>query len=346
MRLTRSRIEPLDSRNKDYWLPIVADLLTRFDDGTSSARRGVILIGATNNPESVDPALLRPGRFERIIKIERADAAGTLSMLKFHVAGAVPDDELDDIATAMERSTGAEVMAFVREARRIARHAGRELLAADLRAALLSSERPPPEMDWRICAHEAGHVLLALVLECGVLRHCIVGARSGAENRTLVEYASSPDLATRQTVEDRTTMLLGGRAAERVLFGCNSAGGSGDESSDAAMSTETEKRRTLGSLRPSVVKIVRATGGGPIRTILERGHRKPTGVFTSRKNRREFPWEAIDERHFMWISEVDYRVTSFLVQPFRMEFHFADGGRMDYFPDMERRLGPIRMFDE
>lgn len=106
------------------------------------------------------------------------------------------------------------------------------------------------------------------------------------------------------------------------------------------MSKETEKRRTLVSLRPRLVKIVRATGGGPIRTILERGHRKPTGVFTSRKNRRAFAWEAIDERHFMWISEVDYRVTSFLVQPFRMEFHFADGDRMDYFPDIERRLGP------
>lgn len=225
----------LDSRNKDYWLPIVADLLTRLDDGTSSARRGVILIAATNNPSAVDPALLRPGRFERLITIDRADAAGTLNMLKFHVAGAVPDDELEDIATAIERSTGAEIMAFVREARQIARHAGHDLSAADLRAALLNSDRPPPEADWRICAHEAGHVVLALALGCGVLRHCIVGAKSGSENRTLVEYASSPDLATRRTVEDRTTMLLGGRAAERVLFGCNSAGGSGDESSDTGM---------------------------------------------------------------------------------------------------------------
>lgn len=225
----------LDSRNKDYWLPIVADLLTKLDDGTSSARRGVILIGATNNPTAVDPALLRPGRFERLITIDRADAAGTLNMLKFHVAGAVPEDELEDIAMAIERSTGAEIMAFVREARRIARHSGRDLSVADLRAALLSSERPPPEVDWRICVHEAGHVVLALALGCGVLRHCIVGAKSGAENRTLVEYTSSPDLATRLSVEDRTTMLLGGRAAERVLFGCNSAGGSGDESSDTGL---------------------------------------------------------------------------------------------------------------
>jgi hypothetical protein len=109
---------------------------------------------------------------------------------------------------------------------------------------------------------------------------------------------------------------------------------------EAAMTTERKKRNSYVSLRPRLVKIVRATSGGPIRTILERGHRKPTGVFTSRKNRRAFAWEAIDERHFMWISEVDYRVTTFLVQPFRMEFHFADGGRMDYFPDIERRLGP------
>ncbi|MBR0780751.1 AAA family ATPase [Bradyrhizobium iriomotense] len=225
----------LDSRNKDYWLPIVADLLTRLDDGTSSVRRGVILIAATNNPSAVDPALLRPGRFERLITIDRADAAGTLNMLKFHVAGAVPDGDLEDIAIAMERSTGAEVMAFVREARRIARHAGRDLSAADLRAALMGADRPAPEVDWRICAHEAGHAVLSLALDCGRLRHCVVGAKTGAENRTLVEYPSSPDLVTRQTVEDRVTMLLGGRAAERILFGCNSAGGAGDESADTGL---------------------------------------------------------------------------------------------------------------
>ncbi|MFN5018619.1 AAA family ATPase [Bradyrhizobium sp.] len=222
----------LDSRNKDYWLPIVADLLTRLDDGTSSARKGVILIAATNNPSAVDPALLRPGRFERLVTIERADVAGTLNMLKFHVAGAVPDGDLEDIAMAMERSTGAEVMAFVREARRIARHAGRDLSAADLRVALLGADRPAPDVDWRICAHEAGHAVLALALDCGRLRHCVVGAKTGTENRTLIEYPSSPDLATRQTVEDRVTMLLGGRAAERILFGCNSAGGAGDDSAD------------------------------------------------------------------------------------------------------------------
>lgn len=105
------------------------------------------------------------------------------------------------------------------------------------------------------------------------------------------------------------------------------------------MPEERKKRRSPTSLRPTQVKIVRGKGGGPIRTIVERGHRKPTGVFTSLKNRRAFPWESIEERHFMWISEVDFRVTTFLVQPFRLEFHFEDGDRMDYFPDIERRLG-------
>ncbi|WP_424628456.1 Tn7 transposase TnsA N-terminal domain-containing protein [Bradyrhizobium sp. SYSU BS000235] len=105
------------------------------------------------------------------------------------------------------------------------------------------------------------------------------------------------------------------------------------------MSKERKKRRTATSLQPTLVKIVRSKDGGPIRTVVERGHGKATGIFTSRKNRRAFPWEAIDERHFMWISEVDFRVTSFLVQPFRMEFYFANGEKMIYFPDIERRLG-------
>ncbi|RQH12667.1 AAA family ATPase [Bradyrhizobium sp. RP6] len=231
------------SRNKDYWLPLITDLLLRLDNSMGSSatgcpRYGVIVVAATNNPHGVDPALLRPGRLEKMVRLERADAAGVENMLRFHVAGDVPDRHLTEIAGMMERSTGAEVMALVREARRIARYAGRPLAAGDLRAALVTAEKVPPKTDWRICVHEAGHAIIALAIGYGRVSHCVVGARSGSANRTLVQ-ADESDLATRRAIEDRVTMFLGGRAAERVLLTTGeSIGGGGDEGSDIGLATE------------------------------------------------------------------------------------------------------------
>lgn len=231
------------SRNKDYWLPLITDLLLRLDNSmgsssTSSPRHGVIVVAATNNPHGVDPALLRPGRLEKMVRLERADAAGVENMLRFHVAGDLADRRLREIAGMMERSTGAEVMALVREARRIARHAGRPLAAGDLKAALLPAAKIPLKTDWRICLHEAGHAVIALAIGYGRVSHCVVGARTGSTNRTLVQ-ADENDLATRRTIEDRVTVFLGGRAAERVLLaGGESMGGGGDEGSDIGLATE------------------------------------------------------------------------------------------------------------
>lgn len=86
------------------------------------------------------------------------------------------------------------------------------------------------------------------------------------------------------------------------------------------------------------VRIVRAKGGGPIRTIVEHALAKPTGNFYSLKSGRAQPWDAVDERHLMWISEIDPRVRTFTAQPFRMEFVFQAGEIITYFPDLERIL--------
>lgn len=231
------------SRNKDYWLPLITDLLLTLDNSmgsssTGSPRHGVIVVAATNNPHGVDRALLRPGRLEKMVRLERADAAGVENMLRFHVAGDLPDRHLPEIAAMMERSTGAEIMALVREARRIARHAGRPLAAGDLRAAVLTAEKIPLKTDWRICVHEAGHAVTALAIGYGRVSHCVVGARTGSAHRTLVQ-ADANDLPTRRTIEDRVTMFLGGRAAERVLLTTGeSIGGGGDEGSDIGLATE------------------------------------------------------------------------------------------------------------
>ena len=90
--------------------------------------------------------------------------------------------------------------------------------------------------------------------------------------------------------------------------------------------------------RLEFVRIVRARGGGPIRTVIQAVRKMPTGDFPSLKAGIALPWEGISERHFMWVCEVDWNVRSFLTQPMRMEFHMSDGRVLIYFPDVERFL--------
>jgi len=84
------------------------------------------------------------------------------------------------------------------------------------------------------------------------------------------------------------------------------------------------------------VRIVRGQGGCPIRTILENNYSRPTGTTISLKCGAVFPWDAYDEARLMWISEADFRIHSYLAQPFRMEFYLSNASKLVYFPDLER----------
>jgi cell division protease FtsH len=86
----------LGERNKDYWKPLINFVLLKLDNAITSTREGVIVIAATNDSSDLDPALVRPGRLEKILRIERPDLAGTLHILQHHVRG--------DCRTAISRS--------------------------------------------------------------------------------------------------------------------------------------------------------------------------------------------------------------------------------------------------
>ncbi len=86
------------------------------------------------------------------------------------------------------------------------------------------------------------------------------------------------------------------------------------------------------------VRIVRAKGGGPIRTVIQAVRKMPTGDFPSLKAGIPLPWEGIPERHFLWVCEADWTVRKFMTQPMRMEFRMSDGRTLIYFPDVERVL--------
>lgn len=214
----------MDGRNREYFSVIMGDLLCRLEMG-SPQRHGIILCATTNRPEGVDAALLRPGRFERLVVLERPGFEGTLSMLRFQVGeeSGIAEEEMRAVARMAEFSTGAEIMSLVKAARHQARAAGETFGAAHLRAAMFA----PQEVEWRICVHEAGHAVVPLATGFGTLLHAAVGATVGSAHRTAIDY-DGPAVVTRRQIEAQAVMKLGGRAAERALLGDMSAGAQTD----------------------------------------------------------------------------------------------------------------------
>jgi hypothetical protein len=113
-----------------------------------------------------------------------------------------------------------------------------------------------------------------------------------------------------------------------------------DESREAAEPCPGWSRNDMSKKRPKLerVRIVRAKGGGPIRTVIQVVRKIPTGDFPSLKAGIALPWEGISERHDLWVCEADWNVRKFMTQPMRMEFHMSDGSVLIYFPDVERVL--------
>jgi cell division protease FtsH len=227
----------MSPRGADWWTPVVTDFLLSLDNAVAGKRTGIVVIGATNNIKGVDAAVLRPGRLERAIEIKRPDHLGALNILRYHLNGELPNTDLADIAHLVEGSTGAEIMMAVRDARRIARYAGRKLERGDLLWAIAPVDDMAPGALKRASVHEAAHAVGSLVVPSGVLKRCIVGSAAASFGQTLIQM-NKGDLLTRDSVERRAIVLLCGRAAERILIGDASLGAGGDDGSDLAQATQ------------------------------------------------------------------------------------------------------------
>lgn len=224
----------MTDRAREWWTTVVTDVLTLLDSAVSG-RDGIVVVGATNAIDQVDAALLRPGRLERRVEITPPDADGALNILRFHLAGDIEDD-LSAFGQALAGSTGAEIMALVRAARRIARHAGRPLSLGDLENALIPREEHPPARLFKMSVHEAAHAVVAMALDIGVVEQVVLRVEGSSDGRMIVRYHDD-DLVVRSTLEDRITVALAGRAAERAFAGAMSVGSGGGEDSDIAYAT-------------------------------------------------------------------------------------------------------------
>jgi cell division protease FtsH len=215
-------------------------LLAEMDGFDSS--KGVIIMAATNAPEVLDPALLRAGRFDRQIVVDRPDVAGRAAILAVHARGKTmaPGLGLETIAARTPGMVGADLANIVNEAALLAaRRSAEQIEMRDLEEAVdrvtLGLQRRSrvitPKEKERIACHEAGHALVALsVPEAdAVHRVSIVPRATGALGHTLQLPTEERFLMTRPQLEDHLAVLLGGRAAEELTFGGVVSTGASDD---------------------------------------------------------------------------------------------------------------------
>jgi cell division protease FtsH len=203
-------------------------------------KTGVILMAATNRPDILDPALLRPGRFDRQVVIDRPDLAGRRAILSVHARGKPldPDVEVDVVARRTPGFTGADLANVLNEAALLAaRREKRSITGSELEEAidrvLAGPERKTrliADREKRIIAyHEAGHALVAHVLPNADPVHKIsIIPRGRALGYTQTLPTEDRFLVTRSEMIDELTMLLGGRVAEEMVIGDITTGAQND----------------------------------------------------------------------------------------------------------------------
>ena len=228
-------------------------LLVEMDGFDSTS--GVIILAATNRPEVLDPALLRPGRFDRQVLVDKPDLLGREAILKIHSSGVKLGDSvnLKEIAKATPGFVGADLANIVNEAALLAVRGGRkEVEINDLEeaiektiAGLEKKNRLINPREREIVAyHETGHALVAAFTPDSdpVQKISIVPRGMGALGYTLQTPTEDRFLMTREELIGRIDILLGGRAAEEIVFGKLSTGASNDimKSTDIARNMITE----------------------------------------------------------------------------------------------------------
>ena len=226
---------------RDYVVEVVNAFLEQLDGAVE--RQGVFVIGTCNNASRLDPALLRSGRLERVMRVERPSAEGMEEILRVHLRDALRDEDLRQLAaTAVARhAVGADAENWCRGARRRARVAGRPMVLSDL-AEEIGPPPPayPPEAVRRTAVHEAGHAVSFVRLGPGVLQRVTVDHATGAGSVTTTdgqELFRGMSFATLEVVLTRLGAALAGRAAEEIILGAPSGGAGGSCHSDLARAT-------------------------------------------------------------------------------------------------------------
>jgi len=226
----------LSPRGADWWMPVIGHLLTTLDGAASGPASRLIVIGATNHPTMLDPALVRPGRLSRIIRIEPPDAPALAGIIRQHLGNDIPDADLLPMAELGVGSTGADATEWVKRARSVARQSGREMRPGDLAAQIAPDNGMSEAVLRRVAIHEASHAVVMCAQDAGAVRSVSLVGRAGSGGRTDIEFDDS--LITKEQSDALAMFVLAGRCGEEVILGSSSSGSGGGANSDLAKVTE------------------------------------------------------------------------------------------------------------
>ena len=284
-----------------------------FDTNTN-----VIVVAATNRPDVLDPALLRPGRFDRQVILDRPDMKGRLEILKVHVKGKPLDKAIDlpSVARSSPGFSGADLANLVNEAAILAARRNKKVITTTEFGEALERVVAGPERKSRIISdaekaiiayHEGGHAVVQRILpKCDPVNKVTIISRGMALGYTMALPSEDRYLQSKTEFEDKIAGLLGGNAAERLIFGDTTTGASNDieKATDLArrMVTEFGMSDKLGPLsfgkRDELVFLGREIGeqrnysddvakqiDEEVRAIIDRGYARAMDVLTRHKDR-------------------------------------------------------------
>ena len=214
-------------------------LLTEMDGFDGS--KGVVILAATNRPETLDPALLRPGRFDRRIPVELPDLAGREAILKVHAKKVKLGDDVDfhAMARAAAGASGAELANMINEAALRAVRSGRTYvnqsdLEESIEVVIAGYQKKNAVLSDKekliVAYHETGHALVAALQShsAPVTKITIIPRTSGALGYTMQVEEHDQYLLSKEELENKIATYAGGRAAEALIFGSITTGASND----------------------------------------------------------------------------------------------------------------------
>ena len=284
-----------------------------FDTNTN-----VIVVAATNRPDVLDPALLRPGRFDRQVILDRPDLRGRMAILKVHTKGKPLDKTVDpeNLARKSPGFSGADLANLVNEAAILAARRNRKVIGMPEFDEALERIVAGPERKSRIISdaekriiaiHEGGHAVVQRVLpKCDPVNKVTIISRGMALGYTMALPTEDRYLQSKTEFEDKIAGLLGGNAAERLIFGDTTTGASNDieKATDLArrMVTEWGMSDKMGPLsfgkRDEMIFLGREIGeqrnysddvakmiDDEVRAIIEHGYARATQVLTEYKGK-------------------------------------------------------------
>ncbi|ETX12881.1 hypothetical protein OCH239_15585, partial [Roseivivax halodurans JCM 10272] len=292
-----------DRHGSSYRAQVIDQFLSEIDQ--LQRAEGVVLIGATNHPEALDPAILRPGRFDLHCSLDRPTPAQIRHMLD----RALPDaggDQLEELTRHFAGDTPATIDAALRAARSAARREGRPF---DPERLLSERSGQRPAYDRRAAIHESGHAVVATLLGAGPVRRMQLSSEGGATSRgTAITEGTAPEF------DNELTILLAGRAAERLVLGRISAGAGGGTSSDLAAASDLHLRfdrefglgiHGNGWLGPATLQRLSPDDANRLRVRLDRSERRARALLEPHRDLLErLAAHLVDRRD---LNEADLR---------------------------------------